>query len=177
MSEIDSAPTEPESHPFGRALVQELIGIHSVLRRDLGVVLRLAADVAAGAPAEQARRQVRELESNSPIWQLKINCMYYCRFVHGHHTFEDNAWFPALRKADPEIDPVIDKLEDDHERISKHTEAVVIAADQLDEDASPEGRGRLTAALEQLAEQLIEHLDYEEEAISPTLRSLERWPR
>lgn len=171
-----SEPIEPK--PFGSALMRELLGVHSVLRRDLEVVRGLARSVSSGAAsATQAREGVEGLESSSPIWQLKIGCMHYCRFVHGHHGFEDGAWFPALRKAGPEVGPVIDKLEDDHRRISDLTDDVSAAVDGLDRADTPATRSELSGALETLASSLLEHLDYEERALAPTLVQLEEWPR
>ena len=31
----------------------------------------------------------------APLWQLKVNCIYYCRLVHAHHNGEDTAYLPG----------------------------------------------------------------------------------
>jgi hypothetical protein len=157
------------SHPLGEAFFEELLWVHGMIRRDLDTVRRLAARVADGLDAEELRGEVAALKANGPLWQLKVNCLHYCRFVHGHHHLEDVALFPALRAADPDLAPVVDRLEGDHR----------IVAEQLDDlEAAVEdgGRDRVIAALSLLAETLLTHLTFEEEGIGPALRSMDRHP-
>jgi hypothetical protein len=63
----------------GRALFHELLWVHSVVRRDLETVRRLAAEVVDGLPAKQLNAELDELQTNGPPWQLKVNCLRYCR--------------------------------------------------------------------------------------------------
>lgn len=164
-------PAETEQ---GKALYQELLWVHGAIRRDLATVEVLASEVAAGLPAGEVRERVEDLKTGGPLWQLKVNCLRYCRFVHMHHNAEDSLFFPRLREADPEIGPVVDKLEADHRLVSDLLDEVEGSAAALDRDA--EARDRLANALERLASSLLEHLDYEEESAGPTIRSLERHP-
>ena len=163
------------SEPPGEALVQELLWVHSMIRRDLQTVRRLAGQVAGGAPAEQVRAEIGSLQTNSPLWKLRVTCLYYCRFVHTHHGIEDRLLFPALRRSNPSLAPVVDKLEADHRRVSDYLDEFEAAADALVRRDSPEGRERVSGSLNGLAEHLLAHLAYEEEAISPTLREWEGW--
>jgi hypothetical protein len=71
--------------PQGRALFEELLWVHSVVRRDLDTVEQLARAVADGMPGELLESELRELKTSGPLWQLKVNCLRYCRFVHSHH--------------------------------------------------------------------------------------------
>lgn len=160
----------------GEHLVQELLWIHGMIRADLEVVRRLAGEVLGGKPAEDVRREVTTLQTRSPLWQLKVNCLYYCRFVHAHHNGEDAHLFPALRRSNPALGPVVDKLEADHCRVSEILDEVESGADDLVHGDTPAGRTRMVDALNTLAEHLLTHLDYEEKNISPTLRSWARWP-
>ncbi len=84
--------------------------------------------------------------------------------------------FPALRRSNPALGPVVDKLESDHRRVSDYLDEVEAAADSLVDQDTADGRQRVADALNVLAEHLLAHLDYEEEAISPTLRAWEGWP-
>jgi iron-sulfur cluster repair protein YtfE (RIC family) len=163
------------AHP-GEHLVQELLWIHGILRDDLDIVRRLAEDVQDGGAPERIRQEIANLKSQSPLWQLKVNCLYYCRLVHMHHNGEDAHLFPALRRTNPALNPVVDRLEADHRKVSDILDKVETAADALVASDIPAGRARLTGSLNLLAEHLLEHLAFEEESITPTLRSWPGWP-
>ena len=169
------AETRPPN-PHGEALVAELKWVHDMIRRDLSTVRRMAADVAAGLPADEVGHAIRSLAANGPLWQLRINCLQYCRFVHSHHHTESIALFPGLRRSNPSLNPVVDKLEADHLSISGQLDDVAVAAQALGDGPDPARRERLARALLRLSEDLQAHLQYEEEQISDTLRTWSRWP-
>jgi len=165
----------PESNATarGRALFRELQWVHSIVRSDLEVVERLAAEVGDGLPGEAVQERLDELRTNGPLWQLKINCLRYCRFVHSHHGAEDVLLFPALRAANPSLGPVVDRLETDHRRVSDLLDAVEAAARALNGTGDDHARERVVTALGELHVHLLEHLDFEERAAGPTIRSLD----
>ena len=146
--------------------------MHGVIRRDLNTVQRLAEAVLAGLDPDDLQRELNRLETTGPLWQLKVNCLRWCRFVHGHHDFEDSAWLPALRDADPSMGPVVERIDEEHRRISDQLDEVAAAAGALTERDGSDARGRVVDALNDLAEDLLEHLAYEELAVGPTLRRL-----
>lgn len=158
-------------------MFRELLYIHSLLRRDLETVRRLADDARNGLSPQAIANEVRNLETNSPLWQLKFGCMYYCRFVHTHHTIEDAALFPRVRKHDPSLSSVVDRLEEDHLTVHHITERIAAVADELTADTSGESRSELVEALTELEDHLLAHLDLEEEALGPLLSTWDRWPR
>jgi hemerythrin HHE cation binding domain-containing protein len=189
MAVTDTRPPNPQ----GEALVAELKWVHDMIRRDLATVRQMAADVAAGLPAGKVTAAIRTLAASGPLWQLRINCLQYCRIVHSHHHAESVMLFPELRRADPALNPVVDKLEADHVRVSGLLEDVEAAARDLSRaenhgapgnHGSPENgaahrlapRQRLAAALDTLSADLLAHLQYEEEQISGTLRTWTTWP-
>jgi hypothetical protein len=153
-----------------------LLWVHEKIRHDLAACEDLAARVADGLAPGEARAEIRELQTASPLWQLRVNCLYYCRFVHHHHQLEDAMLFPALRASDPAMVPVADRLEADHRVVSDQLDEVEAAADALLADDSADPRSRLVSALGALHGTLIEHLRYEEEAAGPTIRSWSDWP-
>ena len=167
---------DPQPHSPGEALFQELLWVHGMLRRDLSAVQKLATDVGNGMAAEDVVGQIGDLQTNSPLWKFRANCLYFCRFVHAHHTLEDQAFFPAIRRSDPGMDDVVDKLEADHREIATHIEAVNTATRTLMRDGAPEHRQATVDALSRLADHLLEHLSYEEESIGPTVKSWQRLP-
>jgi hypothetical protein len=161
---------EGTPNPGGEALIAELRWIHDIIRGNLATIAAVAEQVAGGALAEQVRAQIDELAATSVVWTLRVNCMRYCQLVHGHHHHEDVGWFPGLRRADPSIHSVIDKLEADHRIVSKYLDTVEAAAARVETDMT--ARSELVAALGALAAHLLAHLDYEENSLAPTLRRL-----
>src|SRR5215469_13866060 len=159
----------------GQAMVAELKWVHSMIRSDLRAVRMLADQVADGLPGEQAADAIESLAMNSPLWQLKINCLQYCRFVHMHHHAESVLLFPRLRTSNPDLGPVVDKLEADHARVSDLLDEVSSSANDLAISDDPLARKRLIAALAELSADLLAHLDYEEEHISGTLGTWTSW--
>jgi iron-sulfur cluster repair protein YtfE (RIC family) len=84
--------------------------------------------------------------------------------------------FPALRRSNPALNPVVDKLEADHRAVSHQLDEIEAAAKALGLRAGPEARRRVVEALNALATDLLAHLEFEEENVSPTLRTWTRWP-
>ncbi|MGD0928051.1 MAG: hemerythrin domain-containing protein [Streptosporangiaceae bacterium] len=163
-------------NPRGEAMVAELRWVHEMIRHDLGVIRQMAADTEAGQPARAIRDAIQSLASGSAVWQLKVSCLQHCRFVHSHHTHESMMLFPALRQANPALNPVVDKLEADHAHVSDLLDEVETASQQLGQAGEPPARERLVTALRTLSDDLLAHLQFEEEQISGTLRTWTRWP-
>jgi hypothetical protein len=174
MSEAQDTEAQDSETDRGRAMFEELLWVHSAIRRDLKIVEQLAADVSDGLLGEAVEDALADLKTNGPLWQLKINCLRYCRFVHAHHGAEDALLFPALRAIDPSISPVVDRLEADHLRVSDLLDVVEAAARALTETDHDDARQRVIDGLHDLHVHLLEHLDYEELNAGPTIRRLER---
>ena len=165
---------EGTQNPRGEALVEELRWVHGIISRNLATIAALVADINGGAPAAQIRAQITELAATSAIWTLRVNCLRYCGLVHSHHHGEDTMLFPGLRRVNPTICPVIDKLEADHVVIAGSLDAVEAAAERILTDES--ARVELAGSLDDLSAHVIVHLDYEEANLNPTLRRLSAWP-
>ena len=115
--------------PQGEALYQDLLWVHGLLRQDLATVERLAIEVSEGAGVEDVVAEVRALETTGPLWRLRASCLHYCRFVHHHHRLEDRALFPELRRTNPSLGPVVDRLQEDHRRVAGLLEGVESAVE------------------------------------------------
>ena len=170
-------PAEPQISPPRVGMYRELLTIHAMLRRDLSLVRRLADDVRFGLSPEDIIKQVQDLETNSPLWRLKFGCMHYCRFVHHHHTIEDAAVFPMVRKHDPSLNSVVDRLEEDHLVVHHITERIVAAADLTAADPTDEHRAQVVQGLLDLEEHLLSHLAFEEQSLGPLLSTWDSWPQ
>jgi hypothetical protein len=171
-----SQATGQAQAPPREGMFRELLYINAKLRRDLQTVRQFADQVRAGGPTEPVVAGIRDLETNSPLWRLKYGCMYYCRFVHLHHTIEDAALFPMVRKHDPSLNSVVDRLEEDHLTVHHITERIVVVADRVEAEQTPESRAELVAALTELEEHLLAHLAFEENSLGPLLSGWDRWP-
>lgn len=175
MTTPPSTTTE-QTAPPREGMFRELLYIQSHLRRDLQTVRRLAEQARDGLSPETILAEIRNLETNSPLWQLKFGCMHYCRFVHAHHTIEDAALFPMVRKHDPSLSSVVDKLEEDHLVVHHITERIAEIAAEVASDASGVSRFKLVQALADLENHLLGHLDFEEQSLGPLLSSWDQWP-
>jgi len=170
-----ATPRVEENKP-GQHLLDELRWVHDRIRHDLGVCAELARRAAEGLAPAEMRAEIQSLETNSPLWKLRVNCLYYCRFVHSHHKAEDILLFPAVRAANTGLEEVVAKLEADHRSVSDQLDEVEAAADALVVEDTAAARARLVSALTVLESDLLAHLSYEEESIGPAILEWERWP-
>jgi hypothetical protein len=172
---MTSIETKPETRR-GRAIYDMLLAVHAGIRRDLERVERLAERAVEGLPAEEIREELDEIKRDGMLWHLQIDCLRYCRLVHMHHNAEDREFFPELRETNPELDPVIDRLQGDHRRVSDQLDASEAAARALVKDGGQPVRLAVVDALHDLAENLLEHLDYEELSLEATVRRMNDLP-
>lgn len=168
MSTVEAKPETAR----GRAIYEMLLAVHAAIRGNLDLIQGLATQALDGADAEDLRRQLHDLKRGSMLWRLQVNCLRYCSFVHSHHNAEDASFFSELRDTNPAINPVIDRLEADHRRVSDDLDAVETAANRLTHDDDPEARKAVVDALRALRENLLAHLEYEERGVEATVRRL-----
>jgi hypothetical protein len=136
-------------HPLGA----ELRRIHDTLRADLRA-LRTAA--AGGAPPD-ARRT------------LPAHCLAFCAALTAHHTGEDAGAFPALAQRFPELEPVLEKMAEDHVWIS----GILARVEELAGELAASGTSpRLAGELEGLAAIVESHFSFEERRITAALDRL-----
>ena len=159
----------------GRVIYKLLLAVHAAVRSDLERVELLATQALEGLPAAELRKNLDELKRDGMLWQLRVDCLRYCRFVHSHHNAEDLAFFPELRETNPAINSVIDRLEADHRRVSDDLDAVAAAANALADDDGEPARKAVAADLQALGERLLAHLDYEERSLEATVLRLREY--
>ena len=160
----------------GRTLYRALLAVHSHIRSELLGVERLVATVLDGLPADELNQELEALRSNSMLWQLQVNCLRYCRFVHLHHHAEDADFFGELEETNPALGPVIERLRAEHRKVSDYLDTVEAAARALTGENSLAARRDVADALEALAGHLLAHLDYEERSVAATARRLRDLP-
>jgi alkanesulfonate monooxygenase SsuD/methylene tetrahydromethanopterin reductase-like flavin-dependent oxidoreductase (luciferase family) len=171
-----SRPHRPPSGPEvdytdqGRRVGQHLIDVHDGLRKELTELREVVAQVRDGAlSAGDARSALNEMALRQNDWTLGAFCSRYCRAVAQHHGLEDEAVFPHLAATDPDLEPVIERLTDEHLVIHDAIEGVDRAL--VRHISHPEDFDSLQAAIDLLTDTLLSHLSYEEfELVEPLAR-------
>ena len=165
-----------------RAAGQHLVDVHDHLRAELRQLRDLVEQVTTGAAeVDGARSHINTMTIRQNNWTVGTYCESYCRVVTTHHTLEDISVFPHLRRADPDLAPVIDRLAEEHvaihdvlERVDRALVAFVAGAAGPGDAAGaagPDGAKALTAAVDLLTDTLLSHLSYEErELLEPLSR-------
>ncbi len=159
-------PWEESTRPTG----QHLIDVHDALRSELAQIYDLIEQVGAGTiDVGSARSDINTMTMRQNKWTLGTYCESYCRMVTTHHTLEDRGMFPGLRHADPRLNPVIDRLEQEHHVIHNVLEGVDRALVAF--VAAADGMPELRAGVDALTDALLSHLACEErELIEPLAR-------
>jgi alkanesulfonate monooxygenase SsuD/methylene tetrahydromethanopterin reductase-like flavin-dependent oxidoreductase (luciferase family)/hemerythrin-like domain-containing protein len=165
-------PPDPDRTytPHEEASGRHLVDVHAHLRQELSRLRELVAQVTAGRlDTAAARSHIATMTIRQNDWTVGAYCASYCRVVTVHHSLEDRSMFPHLRRADPRLAPVIERLEEEHhvihdvlERVDRALVAFVGAAD---------GARRLQHAVDLVSDVLLSHLSYEErELVEPLAR-------
>lgn len=157
---------------------RNLVAAHDQLRADLDRLGEVVREVLADtlAPGD-ARTEIQLLSLRQSSWTLGAYCASYCRITTLHHTREDEDLFPYLRRSDPRLGEVLDRLTEEHhavhgliERIDRQLVAFV------HEEGGDKEREALRAAMDLLTDALLSHFAYEErELIEPMARLGTGW--
>ena len=81
-----------------------------------------------------------------------------------------------LRRSDPAMGPIVDKLQADHRKVSGLLDEIEASANALAAADGGPARERLVYGLSALAADLLAHLEYEEQSIAPAVRTWTAWP-
>ncbi len=166
-SERPKPPPPPPGYRYsqrGRLVSQHLVDVHDALRAELRQVREMVEKVRAGAMGiGQARSALNQLALRQNAWTLGAYCESYCRVVTQHHTIEDEGIFPHLRRREPGLAPVLDRLAAEHRVIHEAVEGVDKALVAL--AAEPGDVSRLSEAVDLLTDALLSHLAWEERVL------------
>jgi hemerythrin-like domain-containing protein len=169
-------PTRPESPEsvtytaMGRAVGSHLIAVHDHLREELDKIRRLVESVESGivSPVE-AIVSLDQFTIRQNNWTVGAYCAAYYRMVALHHGLEDSDVFPHLRSCETQLEPVIDRLSEEHTIIHDVLEGLNRALVEL--VANPGDFTDLRRATDILTDSLLSHLSYEEnELVEPLAR-------
>jgi hypothetical protein len=169
-------PTRPESPPdvsytrVGRAVGSHLIAVHDHLRSELEKIRDLIESVESGALSpSDALDSLDQFAIRQNNWTIGAYCAAYYRMIALHHGLEDSDVFPHLRSCEPQLEPVIDRLSEEHNVIHDVLEGLDRALVEL--VAHPGDFTELRRATDILTDTLLSHLAYEEhELVEPLAR-------
>ncbi|GAA5018912.1 hypothetical protein GCM10023258_06000 [Terrabacter aeriphilus] len=174
---VTAKPVDAAYSPAEAAVPQHLVDVHDHLRAELAQLRDIVGQVRRGALSTGAARSViNTMAMRQNNWTLGAYCETYCRLVTGHHTLEDRSIFTHLRGVQPDLGPVLDRLEEEHHVIADVLEQVDDALVGLvgTEGYGQTGEGALEEiqrALDLLTDTLLSHLAYEErELLHPLAR-------
>lgn len=132
----------------------EMVVIHSFLRREFrlagGVVRRVRSD-------DQARVAV-----------VADHLDFLGRFLHDHHTIEDELLWPLLLERIPEeLAPIVELMETQHHRVDAILAEIARLLPRWRATPGDDDRDRLADLHDELYVLLVEHLDAEETRLLP----------
>lgn len=166
-----SAASVPARDAAGHPNQQMLLQVHDELRRQLAELREAVELLARGnTRPEDLRSTINRLAMRQNYMSLGTFCAAYCRFVASHHTVEDRRMFPDLLAADPSLEPVIERLEREHDVIARIVVELDDAVVALMQD--PARIDDVRAVADRLAGELLAHLALEEDALLPALGTL-----
>ena len=152
-----------EADPNFHGLVSFWLGMHlhfrdalGAMRRDAEALLDRRLDPLAWAP------------------RLARTGGGFVQHLHGHHSIEDDHYFPLLAARDARLGQGFEILDADHHALDGHLDAFASDANAAlralgDEDALRTGAGRFHEGLLRLERFLDRHLTDEEELIVPVI--------
>jgi hemerythrin-like domain-containing protein len=128
--------------------------VHSALRRDL---VRVGLVLDTPAATEPARRRA-----------LAEHLLWMMDFLHAHHSGEDEGLYPLVTRRNAGAAELVERMDADHSSITPAMEGLERAAKKhLADPTSPDSA--LQAAVDQLCEVLLPHLEREELQMMPVV--------
>ena len=100
---------------LGRRISDHFVGVHDYLRAELESMRTVAAQVLSGdLDPGRARSALNQMTMRQNEWTLNAYCAKYCGELTQHHSIEDTSILPHLRRSDPALSPVLDRLAEEH---------------------------------------------------------------
>ncbi len=146
-----------------------------MLRSELADLRDVLVKVRDGAmSAGDGRSALHDMTLRQNDWTLGAFCSRYCAVVTQHHGLEDDAVFPHLARSDASLEPVIERLTDEHLVIHDAIQKVDRAF--VGHINDPTDFEPLQEAIDFLTDALLSHLAYEEQELVEPLARLGFFP-
>jgi hemerythrin-like domain-containing protein len=164
------SPADVTYTRVGRAVGSHLIAVHDHLREELNQIRQLIESVESGSISpNDAVSSLDQFSLRQNRWTIGAYCAAYYRMIAVHHGLEDSDVFPHLRTCEAQLEPVIDRLSEEHNIIHDVLEGLDRALVELVTD--PGDFTDLRRATDILTDTLLSHLAYEEsQLVEPLAR-------
>lgn len=141
----------------------KLIEIHDALREQLERI-HTDSDAHFAAPASPDGAAPKP----SLGLQLRQHCLTFCEFLSFHHDAEESYVFPKLTEEYPHLREPIERLRGEHRTVNRLKDEIAALVGDIELfDAAAFER-----ELEQMIDELLAHLDYEETSLIPVLAEI-----
>lgn len=125
--------------------------IHDALRRDL--------DRLETALQQSLTDDRRTALCGHVAWMLDV--------LHHHHVGEDEGVWPRVLAKRPDLQPMVDEMEAEHETLAAASDGLRAAAAAYARDGSERHREQMAAAVEHMKDATLPHLEHEEREAMP----------
>lgn len=132
------------------SIYDELIAVHTIMRRSTIMTATALARFAPGTPAKPVVQLIR--------WQAA--------FIHHHHQSEDDLFWPVLRELFPDEVATLDELTEQHHVLDTELNNLSAAADELARTPSSATAEIARTHAEKVRDVLVSHLDTEEPVLA-----------
>ncbi|HUV32417.1 MAG TPA: hemerythrin domain-containing protein, partial [Devosiaceae bacterium] len=92
-----------------------------------------------------------------------------CRIIEAHHSIEDQAIFPLLRRRGDALRAVVDRLQAEHVVVHALLERLIVALEALAREPGETRFAAARAVYDALERELLSHFGYEERSIGDAL--------
>lgn len=159
-----------EVTPTQRMRGKRLAHIHQVHLQQIARVESLIVAIESGSSAEDgAADAVSQLALYRNYQAFGWLCGQECQHLTYHHTAEDDAIFPALRRKDPGLDAVLDRLGEEHVAIHDWIERLMEAVVSYNERPDRARYEQMRDTFATLARVVRSHFGYEQGELEEAL--------
>jgi len=156
----------PAQRMRGRRLAQ----IHELHLRQIAQVEALIVAIDKGSSPEEGAADAMKTLALSRNYQLFGRlCGQQCQHLNFHHTSEDEAIFPALRRGKPGLDAVLDRLAQEHAAIHGWIERMLEMVAAYNEHPEHALYEQLRNTFQTLAGLVRSHFGYEQSELEEAL--------
>jgi hemerythrin-like domain-containing protein len=153
-----------------RAPGQQLKMVHDHLRENMEVLGRLIERASEGrVSAAEIEAQTANLTMLANYRRFGNLCGQHCQTVEMHHSIEDQAIFPTLRRQGDVFKKIADRLQAEHVVVHELLVRLVDALQTLADEPSAEHFDDAREIYHALERVLLSHLGYEEDAMGDAL--------
>jgi len=142
---------------------QDSFGSHADTRTYFVVhdALRLATTRLADATEKLEPSKLRDM--------IGSHWSFYAAVLHEHHHNEDDSIFPALLVARPDLEELVERLEEDHQHLIQNMQAVDSAVSAFEAQPDTAHQKTMHDAMVAVRDLFLPHLDTEDEQILPAI--------